>query len=72
MVESEVKKMTDYQFKAIVIQIIKNVIQEARETNKSQEEIIKEFFEEIKKAVQQVDSTLTQGRNHGAPSFLIL
>lgn len=51
MVESEVKKMTDYQFKAIVIQIIKNVIQEARETNKSQEEIIKEFFEEIKKAV---------------------
>ena len=51
MVESEVKKMTDYQFKVIVIQIIKNVIKEARETNKSQEEIIKDFFEEIKKAV---------------------
>lgn len=51
MVESEVEKMTDYQFKAIVIQIIKNVIKEARETSKSQEEIIKEFFEEIKKAV---------------------
>nr|DAT55030.1 MAG TPA: hypothetical protein [Caudoviricetes sp.] len=51
MVESEVKKMTDYQFKTLLIQIIKNVIQEARETNKSQEEIIKEFFEEIKKAV---------------------
>ena len=51
MVESEVEKMTDYQFKTLLIQIIKNVIQEARETNKSQEEIIKEFFEEIKKAV---------------------
>lgn len=61
MVESEVKKMTDYQFKTLLIQIIKNVIQEARETNKSQEEIIKEFFEEIKKAVQQVDSTHNRG-----------
>lgn len=52
MVESEVKKMTDYQFKAIVVQIMKNVIKEARETNKTQEEIIKEFFEEIKKLPQ--------------------
>ena len=52
MAESEVKKMTDYQFKTIVIQIIKNVIKEARETDKSQEEIIKEFFEEIKQLPQ--------------------
>lgn len=51
MVESEVKKMTDYQIKIMLIQTIKNVIKEARETDKSQEEIIKEFFEEIKKAV---------------------
>lgn len=50
MVESEVKKMTDYQIKIMLIQTIKNVIKEARETSKSQEEIIKEFFEEIKKA----------------------
>ena len=61
MVESEVKKMTDYQFKTLLIQIIKNVIQEARETNKSQEEIIKEFFEEIKKAVQPSRQHRTTG-----------